>query len=90
MLSQEQLNLISVFKIEKTDKADFIIKMYALFGRGWLHSSNHAKQVDYCFKYNTERYICPAEQYKNIFSEALEQYNKHEPALQISLNLPRI
>jgi len=90
MLSQEQLKLLSVFKIEKTDKADFIIKMHALFGRGWLHSTNHAKQVDYCFKFNTERYICPAEQYKNIFSEALEQYNQHEPALQISLNLPRI
>jgi hypothetical protein len=90
MLSHEQLNILSVFQIEKKDKADFIIKMHALFGRGWLHSSNHAKQVDHCFKYYSDRYICPAEQYKNIFSEALDQYNQHQSALQISLNLPRI
>lgn len=90
MLSQEQLQVVRAFNIDKTDKTDFIIKMHALFGRSWLHSSNHAKQVDYCFKYNAERFICPAEQYKSIFSESLEQYHHHESALQMSLNLPRI
>lgn len=89
-LTEEQLKFIQVFKLDKNDKIDFIIKMHALFGRKWLETAIHAEQIDHCFKFNSARYVCPAEQYTHIFSEVLEQYFQQEPTLQVSLGLPRV
>lgn len=89
-LTEEQLKFIQVFRLDKKDKTDFIIKMHALFGREWLNTSMHAKQIDYCFKFNSARFVCPAEQYTHIFSEVLERFLQEEPSIQVSLGLPRI